>query len=63
MKQQLRNNYFYYGVNITREQFIKGVNEVDFEKWENSGEYREINDYTYGGYRATAVTDKDGNIL
>lgn len=59
----MRNNYYYYGQAITRRQFLQNVNEEEFEKWENSGEYRELNDFSDGGYKATAVTDKEGNLI
>ena len=59
----MRNNYYYYGRAISKEQFLQNVDLEEFKKWQNSGENRILNDFSWGGYTAKAVTDEKGNLI
>lgn len=59
----LSNNYFYYGRAITFATFLANVDEEDYVEWLHSGENRILNDYSWGGYTAKAVTDENGELI
>lgn len=39
------------------------VDEEDYMEWLHSGENRILNDYVWGDYRATAITDENGKAV
>ncbi|MBR6368795.1 MAG: hypothetical protein IKR89_10630 [Bacteroidaceae bacterium] len=56
----LSNVYYYCGIAITFATFLANVDEEDYVEWLHSGENRILNDYVWGDYRATAITDENG---
>ena len=59
----LSNVYYYCGIAITFATFLANVDEVDYMEWLHSGENRILNDYVWGDYRATAITDENGKAV
>lgn len=59
----LSNNYFYYGRAISKDNFMANIDEESFDEWLHSGENRILNDYSWGGYTAKAVTDENGELI
>ena len=59
----LANIYYYDGRVILKENFLAHVDAESFDEWLHSGENRILNDYNWGGYRACAVTDENGEFV
>ena len=59
----LSNVYYCDGIAITFATFLANVDEADYAEWLHSGEWRELHDFVQRSYRASAVTDENGEAI